>query len=71
MTGIEPLTSGVGSDRSTNGATTTALNVILFSEEVCFTRRRRVTKVVVLLARLVSLHEIKVLPRIPSADNGN
>ena len=56
MTGIEPLTSGVGSDRSTNGATTTALNVILFSEEVCFTRRRRVTKVVVLLARLVSLH---------------
>ena len=32
MTGFEPRTSGIGSDRSTNWATTTALESQLFEE---------------------------------------
>ena len=35
MTGFEPRTSGIGSDHSTNWATTTAQNAVILSTESC------------------------------------
>ena len=44
MTGFEPRTSGIGSDRSTNWATTTAIFII---NCMIIERRRRVTYILI------------------------
>ena len=49
MTGFEPRTSGIGSNRSTNWATTTAHWIILYSSNVAMWRHQLLLLVVVLI----------------------